>query len=160
MSYAKGTVLKIKMGEPKDGQYGKSAKFGMQVKTDTEEKWYNGFASEDKYSHQCLIKDKNNVVVKEGDEVEFMAEGEYNNIDKKTLKVLSDAVVKPANHVVEVKKEDLNAVYDVDASIRSNCLKVACDSFNHVDEEKRAKFSLDALKRIAEDLFNYCKHGL
>lgn len=92
MGYIKGFVTKVYVGdpqEPKQEGWSKSAKFGLQI----DGKWWNGYVNQDKQSGAFTVKDKDYAVVSEGSEVEFMTttnvkDGrEYENMDKKTLKV-------------------------------------------------------------------------
>lgn len=93
MGYIRGVVQKVYVGDPqppkKEG-WSKSAKLGLQI----DDKWWNGYVSEDKKTGAFIVKDKDYAVISEGTEVEFMTvinvkDGkEYENMDKKTLKVV------------------------------------------------------------------------
>jgi hypothetical protein len=96
MSYYKGVVSRVHIGqpvEPKNPDWGKSAKFGLEI----DGKWHNGFCSEDKRTGAFAVKDKNYKVITEGTEVEFMTteKNGFENIDKKTMQVISGAPQQP-----------------------------------------------------------------
>jgi len=92
MSYTKGKVSRVSIKEPKEGQYGKFAKYGIEVNGE----WYNGLCNEDKKSGKIEVKDATYNKIEEGTEVEFMFEKDQygNQIDKKTLKVIGSAAPK------------------------------------------------------------------
>lgn len=93
MSYVKGIVSKVHVGEPiepKNPTWAKSAKFGLEI----DGKWYNGFITE--YNGTYVVKDKNYKEVTVGCEVEFMTTDKngHENVDRKTMSVLSTAAVE------------------------------------------------------------------
>lgn len=155
MSYTRGIVKKIIVREPKDGQFGKFANYGMQLETPTGEVWVNGTANEDKYKHVCLVKDANHAEVTEGMEVECMYEVKdgFNNLDKKTLKIVG---ASPVLGEQPKPKEEQTIIVDTDANIRASCVASAVKSFDHL---KDTPFRRELVVDIAEYYFNYCKQG-
>jgi len=116
MSYKKGVVEFISLKEVKEGQYGKFAPYSLKIG----EEWFSGLANEDKYKKVVVVKDSNHNEVLQGMEVEFMYDvnDKYNNIDKKTLKVLASgsAVQQPVQSPVQptpVKQQSADKSYEV-----------------------------------------------
>lgn len=87
MELIKGKVEQISIKEPQDGQYGRWANYGIKVSG----AWHNGKVTEDKYTKQFVVKDKDHKEVAVGAEVEFVVtetvkDGKtYVNIDPKTM---------------------------------------------------------------------------
>ena len=87
MELIKGKVEQISIKEPQDGQYGRWANYGIKVNG----AWHNGKVTEDKYTKQFVVKDKDHKEVTIGSEVEFVVvetvkDGKtYVNIDPKTM---------------------------------------------------------------------------
>lgn len=99
MELIKGKVEQISIKEPQDGQYGRWANYGIKVSG----AWHNGKVTEDKYTKQFVVKDKDHKEVAVGAEVEFVVtetvkDGKtYVNIDPKTMTQKgSQAATQPA----------------------------------------------------------------
>ncbi len=105
MEVIKGKVQQINVKEPRDGQYGKWANYGIKIN----DAWYNGALNEDKQTGALTLKDKNFNEVKVDMEVEFLLEEKngYKNITSKSMFILSSGgtgTPQPTQQPTETKK--------------------------------------------------------
>lgn len=98
MELVKGTVEQISIKDPNDGQYGRWANYGIKVSGT----WHNGKVTEDKFSKQFVVKDKEYKEITVGSEVEFIVEETtgkdgkvYKNINAKTMTLKGGAQQAP-----------------------------------------------------------------
>ena len=99
MEVVKGVVQQISVKEPKEGQYGKWANYGIKVN----EKWYNGALNADKKTGLLTLKDKSYNEVCIGMEVQFVLEDKkvgdktYSNINPKLFDIISSGMGAATN---------------------------------------------------------------
>lgn len=94
MSYKKGVVESVSFRETRPGKFGNYAPASLKIDGES----YDIIANEDKFSKNIVVKDADHKLVSDGSEVEFMFDVNdkgFNNIDKKTLKLLSVPQTSP-----------------------------------------------------------------
>lgn len=133
MEVVKGTIQKISVKEPKDGQFGKFAGYGVQVNGE----WYNGLANEK--NGEVWPVDKNGNKMKEGQEIELLLEEKngYKNIVTKSTMIISGG---QSQAEPEKKSTEQGQVFNGDVKFKSalwvNCLDSAINIANKLEEVK------------------------
>jgi len=160
MSYKKGVVQSIVMREAKEGKFGKFANYALKI----DDVYYNSIASE--HNGKIEIKDAAYALISEGTEVEFMFsvnDKGYNDIDKKTLKVIGGqpkSAPAPQAPVASPQPLQSNKIEAsaIDAHIWTECLKSAVATLDAMAKnapvDKPVEISHERVMKLADIYFN------
>lgn len=160
MQIIKGVVQQISVKEPRDGEHGKFAGFGIKIN----DAWHNGLCNEDRDSGAFIVKDKDYQEVKVGQEVEFLVveKNNYKNIDKKTFKILSSGSGAQQPKVEQQpKQQEEVANTPADTSTKDKLVMDMCKEFAYAIAfakfEGKELPSSDQIERMAQYYFKTYK---
>lgn len=154
MELVKGVVEGINVKEAQDGQFGRSAGYGIKVGG----AWYNGYVKEDQYG-KCVVKDKAYTEIKQGMTVEFLLvdKNGRKSIDNKTLSVAGSQAAVPVQQAQQpVQQSAPKQPSYAAASIWLTAAQVAAQMATGMKfevEGEPVKFATDKVIQMADVLF-------
>lgn len=165
MQIIKGVVQQISVKEPREGQHGKFAAYGIKIN----DAWYNGLCNEDKQTGALTVKCKQHQEVRNGMEVQFIIEEStgkdgkvYVNINQKMFDILSSgsgAQQQPVEQQPTQQEKVVNTPSKTsrkDELVQDLCKGMAA-AMALVKFEGKELPNDDMINRVAKSYFNQYK---
>ena len=151
MSYKKGKVQSILVKETREGKFGKFANYALKI----DDAYYNGIASE--HNGAIKVQDSAYALITEGSEVEFMFatnDKGYNDIDKKTLKVLGAVTATPTSE--QPKAPGTTVTTTAGTAMKLNALDIAVSiaALEYRDKDVPNNLAMDLIEK-ADKILNW-----
>lgn len=157
MEVIKGKIEQINVKEPKKGEYGCYAQFGVKV----DGGWHNGMCKEQ--NGEVWPYDKNKVKLMEGQDVEFLVKenGDYKNIEMKEMKVTGGREPQSIPASKPNIPSEKNSHIPDDKRVWLSCLQSACTLGSGAKivvngDEDAAKATSDLVVRVANNFYQKC----